>query len=85
LLQCERANARENAARTKNPERLMRGDIARAFSDRVFAVAQARELVSDGHFTADGTLIEAWAGQKRASAPKTIPVQVDRAEKQFGG
>lgn len=49
---------------TKNRERLMRGDIARAFFDRVFAVAQARELVSDEHFTVDGTLIEAWAGQK---------------------
>ncbi|BDE04938.1 DDE transposase [Vulcanimicrobium alpinum] len=49
---------------TKNRERLMQGDIARAFFDRVFAIAQARELVSDEHFTVDGTLIEAWAGQK---------------------
>jgi len=49
---------------TKNRERLMKGDIAQAFFDRVFALAQARELVSDEHFTVDGTLIEAWAGQK---------------------
>jgi transposase len=49
---------------TKNRERLMRGDIARAFFDRVFAFAQTRELVSDEHFTVDGTLIEAWAGHK---------------------
>jgi transposase len=30
----------------------------------VIAQAQARGLISAEHFTADGTLIEAWAGQK---------------------
>jgi transposase len=49
---------------TKNRERLLRGDIARAFFERVVAQAQARELLSAEHFTVDGTLIEAWAGLK---------------------
>jgi transposase len=49
---------------TKNRERLLQGDIARAFFDRVLAQAQARELLSAEHFTVDGTLIEAWAGLK---------------------
>jgi len=49
---------------TKNRDRLLQGDIAQAFFDRVFALAQARELVSDEHFTVDGTLVEAWAGHK---------------------
>jgi transposase len=49
---------------TKNRERLLRGDIARAFFERVLAQAQARQLLSAEHFTVDGTLIEAWASLK---------------------
>ena len=49
---------------TKNRERLLRGDIARAFFERVGAQAQARQLLSAEHFTVDGTLLEAWAGLK---------------------
>ena len=49
---------------TKNRERLLQGDIARAFFERVLAQAQARQLLSAEHFTVDGTLIEAWAGLK---------------------
>jgi IS5 family transposase len=49
---------------TKNRERLLRGDIARAFFERVLAQAQARQLLSTEHFTVDGTLIEAWASLK---------------------
>src|SRR5262245_25384707 len=45
---------------TKNRERLLRGDIARAFFERVLAQAQAQRLLSTEHFTVDGTLIEAW-------------------------
>ena len=57
---------------TKNRERLLRGDMARAFFERVVAQAQARRLLSAEHFTVDGTLIEAWAGLKsfrRKDAP----------------
>jgi transposase len=53
---------------TKNRERLLRGDIARAFFERVVAQAQARQLLSAEHFTVDGTLIEAWAGLKSFKA-----------------
>jgi transposase len=49
---------------TKNRERLLAGDIARAFFDRVVAQARERDLLSDEHFTVDGTLVEAWAGLK---------------------
>ena len=49
---------------TKNRERLLRGDIARAFFERVLAQAQGQRLLSTEHFTVDGTLIEAWAGLK---------------------
>jgi transposase len=49
---------------TKNRDRLLAGDIARAFFERVVAQAQQRHLLSAEHFTVDGTLIEAWAGLK---------------------
>ena len=49
---------------TKNRQRLLDGDIAQAFFERVLAQARARELLSADHFTVDATLIEAWAGLK---------------------
>lgn len=49
---------------TKNRDRLLDGDIAREFFEQVREVAQMRELMSDEHFTVDGTLIEAWASHK---------------------
>jgi transposase len=47
---------------TKNRDRLLNQAIARSFLRRV--VERAQGLMSDEHFTVDGTLIEAWASQK---------------------
>jgi transposase len=63
---------------SKNRERLLAGEVAQAFFDQVLAQARKRELLSDDHFTVDGTLIEAWAGQKSfkrkaAEAPSPPP------------
>src|SRR5271156_2617998 len=49
---------------TKNRDRLLKGKIAQAFFEQVLEQARERELLSAEHFTVDGTLIEAWAGQK---------------------
>lgn len=49
---------------SKNRDRLLEGDVARAFLGAVVAEAKRRDLVSDDHFTVDGTLMEAWASQK---------------------
>jgi transposase len=49
---------------TKNRERLLEGEVATAFLERVVAQAQQRGLLSGEHFTVDGTLIEAWASLK---------------------
>ncbi|HEV2440823.1 MAG TPA: IS5 family transposase [bacterium] len=49
---------------TKNRQRLLDGDIAQAFFERVLAQAQEQHLLSAEHFTVDGTLLEAWAGLK---------------------
>src|ERR1700677_4330805 len=49
---------------SKNRDRLMEGDIAEKFFDQVLEQASTAGLVSDEHFSVDGTLIEAWASQK---------------------
>ncbi|MDR7522204.1 MAG: IS5 family transposase [Armatimonadota bacterium] len=49
---------------TKNRQRLLDGEIAERFFERVLAHAQMRGLLSDEHFTVDSTLIEAWASLK---------------------
>ena len=49
---------------TKNRDRLLKGEVAAAFFGAVLGQARERGLLSDEHFTVDGTLIEAWAGQK---------------------
>jgi len=49
---------------TKNRDRLLTGDIATAFFDAVLIHADTARLLSDEHFTVDGTLLEAWASQK---------------------
>jgi transposase len=49
---------------TKNRDRLLDGDIATALFDAVLMHADSARLLSDEHFTVDGTLLEAWASQK---------------------
>jgi transposase len=49
---------------SKNRDRLLEGEIAEGFFAAVVEQARAKDLLSDEHFTVDGTLIEAWAGQK---------------------
>src|SRR5215471_4342985 len=49
---------------SKNRERLLKGEVAEGFFTAVVEQARAQGLLSDEHFTVDGTLIEAWAGHK---------------------
>ena len=49
---------------TKNRDRLLAGDVAQAFFAQVVAAAREARLMSDDHFTVDGTLLEAAAGLK---------------------
>jgi hypothetical protein len=42
----------------------MEGNIAEKFFDQILKQASAAGLISDEHFSVDGTLIEAWASQK---------------------
>lgn len=49
---------------TKNRDRLLDGDIAAKFFSAVLSQPQVKALLSDEHFSVDGTLIEAWASMK---------------------
>ena len=46
---------------SKNRDRLLEGEIASSFFDAVLDQARAAGLLSDEHFTVDGTMLEAWA------------------------
>jgi transposase len=61
---------------SKNRDRLLEGDVAAAFFDAVVGQARQAGLLSDEHFTVDGTLLEAWASLKsfrRKDAGPTEP------------
>jgi transposase len=49
---------------SKNRDRLLKGEIAEKFFAQVLDQARTSELLSDEHFSVDGTLLEAWASQK---------------------
>jgi transposase len=49
---------------TKNRDRLLRGEVAGKFFAAVLADPAVKPLLSNEHFSVDGTLIEAWASMK---------------------
>jgi transposase len=49
---------------TKNRERLMRGGISEQLLLAVVEQARAKDLLSEEHFTVDGTLLQAWASRR---------------------
>src|SRR5512137_769741 len=67
---------------TKNRERLMDHEVGRLFFDAVVKEARTRNLMSDDHYTVDGTLIEAWASMKsfrpKGESPSDRPTDGDR-------
>ena len=70
---------------SKNRDRLLESDIASAFFDAVIGQAREAGLLSDEHFTVDGTLLEAWASLKSfrrkdggSTPPPDDPGQSDR-------
>ncbi len=49
---------------SKNRERLMQADVARAFMSQLLNLPRVRGLLSSEHFSVDGTLVDAWASMK---------------------
>ena len=69
---------------TKNRDRLLRGDIADAFFAEVLAAIRGEGLLSDEHFTVDGTLLEAWASHKSFRPKDTDAPAAGRSEESHG-
>lgn len=61
---------------SNNKERLLKHEVAKRFLEAVLAEARQRKLLSEDHFTMDGTLLEAWASLK-SSRPRDG--EVDRS------
>jgi transposase len=62
---------------TKNRDRLLEADVAKQFLAEVVGLARAKGLVSDEHFTVDGTLLEAWASLKSYQRKEGQPAPPD--------
>jgi transposase len=60
---------------TKNRERLMAGAVAQKFFEAVLKPVRGAGLLSDEHFTVDGTLIEAWASRRSFVEKKDPPAR----------
>jgi transposase len=58
---------------TKNRERLLAGGISQQLLMAVVEQARAAGLLSEEHFTVDGTLLQAWASRRSFAAKKDPP------------
>jgi transposase len=62
----------DHSSFTKNRDRLLEGEIAAKFLAAVLAQPRVKRLLSNEHFSVDGTLIQAWASMK-SFKPKEPP------------
>jgi transposase len=60
---------------TKNRDRLLKAEVARKFFDLVADEARGLDLMSDEHFTVDGTLLEACAGLKSFKSQGSVDTE----------
>ena len=73
---------------TKNRARLLQGHVDERFFNAILGQAREKGLLSEEHFTVDGTLIEAWASQKsfqRKDRPKPPTDDPGNADVDFRG
>jgi transposase len=62
----------DHSTYTKNRDRLIEHDVVRGLFGQVMQQAKEAQLLSDEHFSVDGTLIRAWASHK-SFVPKDGP------------
>jgi len=62
----------DHSTYSKNRDRLLEADVARKFLKAILAHRRVAPLLSDDHFTVDGTLVQAWASMK-SFVPKEPP------------
>jgi transposase len=72
---------------TTNRERLLEGEVAGRFLAAVLDLPEVERLLSDDHFSVDGTLIEAWASMKsfRPKGDPEPPAGGRNGERDFHG
>jgi transposase len=73
---------------TKNRDRLLEAEVARKFLAELLNHRQVRALLSDEHFSVDGTQIAAWASMKSFAAKdgsSEPPSQGRNGERDFHG
>jgi transposase len=58
---------------TKNRERLIEGAVSQRLLEAVLVEAREHDLLSEEHFTVDGTLIQAWAAARSFKAKSDPP------------
>ena len=58
---------------TKNRDRLLQGEVSQRLLVAVVEQARAQSLLSEEHFTVDGTLLEAWANRQQFRAQGSAP------------
>lgn len=73
----------DHSSFTKNRERMLEGGTPAVLFDQVLSEARAENLLSEEHFSIDGTLIRAWASQ--ASFVRKDGQDDDRDTKNFHG
>ena len=72
----------------KNRDRLVAHELGRSLLAAVVTLAKEKDLISDEHFSVDGTLIEAWASMKsfrRKDDPPPPPAGGSNVEVDFRG
>ena len=62
---------------SKNRDRMMAGEVSQHLLESVLRQASEHQLLSEEHFTVDGTLIAAWASRK-SFQPKDPPPEKGR-------
>jgi len=58
---------------SKNRDRLLGGSVAATFLSAVLAIPRVKRLLSQDHFSVDGTLIQAWGSMKSFRAKDGTP------------
>jgi transposase len=72
----------DHSTYSKNRDRLLEADVAKKFLAAILAHKRVAPLLSDDHFTVDGTMVQAWASMKSflpKDRPDAAPPEPDRA------
>src|SRR5918992_1007489 len=76
----------DHSTYSKNRDRLLEADVARKVLKAILAHPKVAPLLSDAHFSVDGTLVQAWASMKSFQAKASEPTGgADQSSGRSGG